>query len=103
VHVESGIYILGRDPLEMRAWIYAPEILRAILGRFADADPGSRNLEITWWSLTDNRRIDQKILNLHDGCLARNSRRTVNSRRASIPRFAEIYRTDTGEQIVAER
>jgi len=23
VHVESGIYILGGDPLEMRAWIYA--------------------------------------------------------------------------------
>ncbi len=105
VHVESGIYILGRDPLEMRAWIYAPEILPA---RFS-ADSrmlilASRNLEITWWSLTDNRRIDQKILNVHDGCLV--SELSANGELAACldPALVlEIYRTDTGEQIVAER
>src|SRR5258707_12804891 len=64
----------------------------------------SRNLEITWWSLTDNRRIDQKILNLHDGCLA--SELSANGELAACLNPAlvlEIYRTDTGEQIVAER
>src|SRR5258706_14952607 len=64
----------------------------------------SRNLEITWWSLTDNRRIDQKILNVHDGCLV--SELSANGELAACldPSIVlEIYRTDTGEQIVAER
>ena len=105
VQVESGIYILDRDPLEMRAWIYAPETL---LARFSPDSRtlilASRSLEITWWSLTNNREIGQKTLNVHDGCLA--SELSANGELAACldpALMLEIYRTDTAEQILAER
>jgi hypothetical protein len=105
VQVESGIYILSRDPLEMRAWIYAREILPA---RFsADSRTlvlATRNLEITWWSLADNRKIDEKILKTRDGCLVSELSASGELAACLDPALMlEVYRTDTGEQILAER
>jgi hypothetical protein len=105
VQVESGIYILSREPLTVRAWIYAPEILTA---RFS-ADSltvvfATRNLEITRWSVTENRKIDQKSLKAQDGCLT--SELSPNGELGTCldPGLTlQVYRTDTGEQIFAER
>ena len=104
IQLESGIYILNRHPLEIRTWIYAPDILPA---RFsADSKTlvlATRSLVITRWNLADNRKLDERILKTRDGCLG--SELSIHGELAACldPSLAlELYRTDTGERVFAE-
>ena len=104
VQLESGICILSRHPLEIRTWIYAPDILPA---RFsADSKTlvlATRSLVITRWNLVDNRKLDERILKTRDGCLG--SELSIHGELAACldPSLTlELYRTDTGERVFAE-
>jgi len=104
IQLESGIYILNRHPLEIRTWIYAPDILPA---RFsADSKTlvlATRSLVITRWNLADNRKLDERILKTRDGCLG--SELSIHGELAACldPSLTlELYRTDTGERVFAE-
>jgi hypothetical protein len=105
VQVESGIYILNRHPLEIRTWIYAPDVLAA---RFSvDSETlivATRRLATTRWSLADNRKVDERILRTQDGCLASELSPRGDLAACLDPSLAlELYRTDTGEQFFGEQ
>lgn len=104
VQLESGIYILNRHPLEIRTWIYAPDILPA---RFsADSKTlvlATRSLVITRWDLSDNRKLDERVLRTRDGCLG--SELSIDGELAACLDTSlalELYKTDTGERVFAE-
>lgn len=101
VQLESGIYLLNRHPLEIKAWIHAPDILPA---RFSEDSKtlvlATRSLAITRWNLADNRRLDERILKTQDGCLG--SELSLHGELAACldPSLAlELYKTDTGERV----
>ena len=105
VQVESGIYILNRHPLEIRTWIYAPDVLAA---RFsADSETlivATRSLATTRWNLGDNRKVDERILRTQDGCLASELSPHGDLTACLDPSLAlELNRTDTGEQFFGEQ
>jgi len=105
VQVESGIYILNRHPLEIRTWIYAPDVLAA---RFsADSETlivATRSLATTRWNLGDNRKVDERILRTQDGCLASELSPYGDLAACLDPSLAlELYRIDTGEQFFGEQ
>jgi hypothetical protein len=105
VQVESGIYILNRHPLEIRTWIYAPDVLAA---RFsADSETlivATRSLATTRWNLGDNRKVDERILRTQDGCLASELSPHGDLAACLDPSLAlELNRTDTGEQFFGEQ
>src|SRR6267143_4892732 len=105
VQVESGIYILNRHPLEIRTWIYAPDVLAA---RFSvDSETlivATRRLATTRWSLADNRKVDERILRTQDGCLASELSTHGDLAACLDPSLVlELYRTDTGERILGQQ
>src|SRR6266436_175604 len=105
VQVESGIYILNRHPLEMRTWIYAPDVLAA---RFsADSETlivATRSLATTRWNLADNRKVDERILKKRGGCLASGLSPHGDLAACLDPSLVlELYRTDTGERILGQQ
>jgi hypothetical protein len=105
VQVESGIYILNRQPLEIRTWIYAPDALAA---RFsADSETlivATRSLATTRWNLGDNRKVDEVILRTQDGCLASELSPYGDFAACLDPSLAlDLNRTDTGEQFFGEQ
>src|SRR6266446_5201916 len=104
IQLESGIYILNRHPLEIRTWISAPDILPA---RFsADSKTlvlATRSLVITRWNLADNRKLDERVLKMRDGCLG--SELSIHGELAACldPSLVlELYKTDAGERVFAE-
>lgn len=103
VQLESGIYILNRHPLDIRTWIYAPDILPARLSEDSKTLVlATRGLAITRWNLADDRRLDERILKTQDGCLG--SELSLHGELAACldPSLAlELYRTDTGERVFA--
>jgi hypothetical protein len=103
VQFESGIFILNRHPLEIRTWINAPDILAA---RFSPDSKtlivATKNLTLARWNLTDNLKVDERILKTRDGCLA--SELSLHGELAACldPSLAlELYSTDTGERVFA--
>jgi len=102
VQLESGIYILSRHPLELRTWIYAPDVLPAKFS--ADSESlifATRNLAITRWSLAANRKEEGRTLKKPDGlCLVSELSPHGDFAACLDPSLAlELYRTDTGEQV----
>ena len=105
VQVESGVYILSREPLTVLTWIHAPDILRARVSTDSRTLVlATRDLALTRWSLADNREIDEKNAIVHDGCLT--SELSPNGELGACldpGLMLRVYRTDTGEQILGER
>jgi hypothetical protein len=82
VQLESGIYILSRHPLELRTWIYAPDVLPAKFS--ADSDSlifATRNLAITRWSLAANRKEERRRKNSKEAGWVMPRFRTLAARR----------------------
>lgn len=103
VQVESGVYILDRHPLEVRAWIEAPG---ALLARFSSDSKtlvlATRELDITRWDLSTNKVSNGRSLGADTGCLT--SELSANGSLAACldPRLVlKVFRTDTDDEIVS--
>lgn len=105
VQFESGVYVLGRQPLAIRMWIYAQDILDA---RFSEDSKNlilaKRDLEIARWSLSDNKKISEMSLSMPDGCLASEVSAFGDFAACLDPALAlQVFRTNTAEKIFEDR
>ena len=105
VQMESGLFILDRHPLQVRAWIYAPDILQA---RFtADSETlilATRNLQIVRWSVRENIKENEFASNVPGGCLASGLSEDGDIAACLDPQFVlSIFFTRTGERIFSEQ
>jgi len=104
VQDESVIYLLSREHLALRKWFFAPGALPA---RFSSDSKmlvfASRSLQIGRWLIPEDRMADQKTLPAKGGCLAADLSPNGELAACYDPELKiRVFRTDTGEQILAE-